>query len=62
MNQRHLREPYRDPAISTTALGTEIARLAAKLPGLGVTADLAALSTAELWGVYYFLARVAEGR
>jgi hypothetical protein len=34
--------------------------LAARLPWLGIGPDLAALSLAELWGVYRFLQRVAN--
>lgn len=35
--------------------------LAMRFPELGVGADLAALSAADLWGVYRFLSRVADG-
>lgn len=34
--------------------------LAVRLPQLGVGVDLAALSCAELWGVYRFLLRIAS--
>ena len=33
--------------------------LIARLPELGIGADLAALSAADLWGLYRFLSRVA---
>lgn len=33
-----------------------------RLPQYGVGADITALSIAELWGVYRFLQRLAEGR
>lgn len=35
--------------------------LAARLPELGMGADLAALSAADLWGLYRFLSRMADG-
>jgi hypothetical protein len=35
--------------------------LAARLPELGIGADLAALSAADLWGLYRFLSRIADG-
>lgn len=35
--------------------------LAARLPGLGIGPELAALSMAEAWGVYLFLSRLADG-
>jgi len=35
--------------------------LAARLSGLGVGPDIAALSIVELWGVYLFLLRVSHG-
>lgn len=35
--------------------------LAARLPKLGIGADLAALPAADLWGLYCFLSRIAEG-
>ncbi|HRD95853.1 MAG TPA: hypothetical protein PLA97_05560 [Rubrivivax sp.] len=34
--------------------------LAARLPGLGIGPDLAALPLADLWGVYRFLLRLAQ--
>lgn len=34
--------------------------LAARLPELGIGADLAALSAADLWGLYRFLSRIAD--
>jgi len=35
--------------------------LAVRLPWLGAGPDLAALPLADLWGVYRFLRRMAEG-
>jgi len=35
--------------------------LLARFPEYGLGADIAALTLAELWGVYRFLARIAEG-
>ncbi len=35
--------------------------LAARFPELGMSADLAALSAADLWGLYRFLSRIADG-
>lgn len=35
--------------------------LAYRLQGHGVAPDLAGLSACELWGVYCFLRRIAEG-
>jgi len=35
--------------------------LAARFPELGIGPELAALSMAEAWGVYLFLARLADG-
>ena len=35
--------------------------LAARFPELGMGADLAALTAADLWGLYRFLSRVADG-
>jgi hypothetical protein len=35
--------------------------LLARFPEYGIGADITALSLAELWGVYRFLARLAEG-
>ena len=35
--------------------------LAARLSGLGVGPDIAALSLVELWGLYLFLLRVGHG-
>ena len=35
--------------------------LAARFPGLGIGPDLAALSAADLWGLYRFLSRLADG-
>ncbi len=35
--------------------------LAARFPQLGIGADLAALSAADLWGLYRFLMRIADG-
>lgn len=35
--------------------------LAARFPEHGIGADLAALSTADLWGLYRFLSRIADG-
>lgn len=35
--------------------------LAGRFPELGIGADLAAMSAAELWGVYRFLSRIADG-
>ena len=35
--------------------------LATRFPEFGVGADLAALSAADLWGLYRFLSRIADG-
>lgn len=35
--------------------------LAARFPECGLGADLAALSAADLWGLYLFLSRIADG-
>lgn len=35
--------------------------LVARLSSLGIGPDLAALSLADLWGIYRFLQRMAEG-
>ena len=35
--------------------------LAARFPEYGIGADLFALSAADAWGLYRFLARVADG-
>jgi hypothetical protein len=35
--------------------------LAARFPEHGIGADLAALSAADLWGLYRFLTRIADG-
>ena len=35
--------------------------LVARFPELGMGADLAALTAADLWGLYRFLSRVADG-
>lgn len=35
--------------------------LAARFPEHGIGTDLAALSAADLWGLYRFLTRIAEG-
>jgi hypothetical protein len=42
------------------ALLIQVQQLAARLPWLGIGPDLAALTLAELWGVYRFLQRVAN--
>jgi hypothetical protein len=38
----------------------ELNGLLARFSGMGITADIAALSLCELWGVYCFLRRLAE--
>jgi len=38
----------------------DVHRLAYRLPALGVSADLAALTIAELWGLYALLRRFAD--
>ena len=35
--------------------------LIARFPELGLSGDVAALSTAEAWGLFRFLSRLAEG-
>jgi len=35
--------------------------LLVRFPQHGVSADIAALSAAELWGLYRFLSRVSDG-
>jgi hypothetical protein len=35
--------------------------LAIRFPELGIGADLAGLSAADLWGLYRFLSRLANG-
>jgi len=35
--------------------------LIGRLPGTGLGPDLSALSTAELWGLYRYLSRLADG-
>ena len=35
--------------------------LAMRFPEYGIGADLAALSAADLWGLYRFLGRIADG-
>lgn len=35
--------------------------LAARFPQLGIGGDLAALPAADLWGLYRFLSRIADG-
>ena len=39
----------------------DLQALAARFAGLGIGPDLAALSLAEAWGLYRFLARIAGG-
>ena len=39
----------------------ELQALAARFAGLGIGPDLAALTVAEAWGLYLFLARMAGG-
>ena len=39
-----------------------LARLISRLPQYGVTADLSAMTSAELWGLYRFLTRLAEAQ
>lgn len=43
------------------ALLKRVQALAARLPWLGVGPDLGAMPLADLWGVYCFLTRMAEG-
>ncbi|MBE0547036.1 MAG: hypothetical protein IH627_05110 [Rubrivivax sp.] len=47
--------------MTTTTWPERLQCLAARLPGLGLGADLTALTTAELWGLYRFLSRLADG-
>lgn len=35
--------------------------LAVRFSGLGITADLSALGLCELWGLYCYLRRLADG-
>ena len=39
----------------------DLQALAARFAGLGIGPDLAALTLAEAWGLYRFLARIAGG-
>ena len=39
----------------------DLQALAARFAGLGIGPDLAALTLAEAWGLYRFLARIAAG-
>lgn len=39
----------------------DLHRLAARFNGLGIGPDLAALTLAEAWALYRFLARIAGG-
>ncbi|MDP1734278.1 MAG: hypothetical protein Q8L44_07945 [Sulfuritalea sp.] len=47
--------------MNTDLLRERVYSLSARLSWLGVGADIAALSIAELWGVYLFLLRVSHG-
>ncbi|WP_292931770.1 hypothetical protein [Noviherbaspirillum sp.] len=38
----------------------ELNGLVARFSGMGIGADIAALSLCELWGIYCFLRRLAE--
>ena len=38
-----------------------LAWLAARFPEFGIGSDLAALPAADLWGLYRFLSRIADG-
>jgi hypothetical protein len=39
----------------------ELNGLLARFSGLGISADIAAMGLIELWGVYCYLRRLAEG-
>lgn len=44
-----------------SAWQARLCELIARLPQHGAGADVASLSLADLWGLYRFLARLAEG-
>ncbi len=47
--------------MSARAWLEDLQSLAARCTGLGIGPDLAALTLAEAWGLYRFLARMAGG-
>lgn len=47
--------------MTTHELREQVCALAWRLPVLGIGPDIAALSFIELWGVYAFLTRLADG-
>lgn len=47
--------------MSVDQLRERVCSLSARFPGLAIGADIYALSIIELWGLYRFLQRLADG-